>query len=489
MTITPAAGQVVVNSVDPALTLSTRSDAVHLDSDGLMRAYLVCTDDPDIEPHNSWTYSFRGDWSGSPTVTCPVPMVPVDPETGKMPPLNLSTAVSRASVSGVLITKGAKGDQGPGIASIDPDGTVHLDDGSTVTWDLPPAVADDAAVAELVATETATKTAVESRIREVGDGTYAALGDVGLDESALAESISNPETASNAAVLSVASSLVPGGLISAVDAMTNLAAPRPAGAGSVMWLVPAGTAEPVNFREGDFYARATSTVVEWNPSQLPNTVGWWDAQSITAADGAALSQWNDLSGNVRHAVQATSGAQPIYRASGINTHPAVQFDGVDDILAAAVTGTALSGAAWTVYAVGQDTRATSTSSKFLFDGYTNAPAGQRLALSRSSTNTFVMQRGTPMSPTSPPADALSHRFRCVFNGASSSITIGNGTPVTGTVGSTPTEYFTRLTLGGRGDLANFLQGFLGEIIIVQGTVSPADDAKMTTYLQGRWGVA
>jgi hypothetical protein len=190
VTITPAAGQVVVNSVDPALTLSTRSDAVHLDSDGLMRAFLVCTDDPDIEPHNSWTYSFRGDWAGSPTVTCPVPMVPVDPETGKMPPLNLSTAVSRASVSGVLITKGAPGDRGPGIASIDPDGTVHLDDGSTVTWDLPPAVADDAAVAELVASvsETAAavdarvssavvdkldEPAVDARVRAVGDGTYA----------------------------------------------------------------------------------------------------------------------------------------------------------------------------------------------------------------------------------------------------------------------------------------------------------------------------
>ncbi|QXW03991.1 BNR-4 repeat-containing protein [Rhodococcus globerulus] len=173
MTITPAAGQVVVNSVSPALTLSTRADAVNLDSTGMMRAYLVCTDDPDIEPHNSWTYQFRGDWAGAPTVTCPVPMVDVDPETGLMPPLNLSTVVSRASVSGVLITKGAPGAPGAGIAAIDPDGTVHLTDGSTVSWELPPAIADDAAVAELVVSETETAAAVTSRIREVGDGTYA----------------------------------------------------------------------------------------------------------------------------------------------------------------------------------------------------------------------------------------------------------------------------------------------------------------------------
>ncbi|MDV6267091.1 GDSL-type esterase/lipase family protein [Rhodococcus globerulus] len=162
-----------MNSVDPALTLSTRADAVNLDSTGMMRAFLVCTDDPDIEPHNSWTYQFKGDWAGSPIVTCPVPMVDIDPETGKMPPLNLSTAVSRASVSGVLITKGKPGDPGPGIASIDTDGTVHLTDGSTVSWELPPAVADDAAVAELVASVSETAAAVASRIREVGDGTYA----------------------------------------------------------------------------------------------------------------------------------------------------------------------------------------------------------------------------------------------------------------------------------------------------------------------------
>ncbi|ROZ49401.1 hypothetical protein EEB13_05625 [Rhodococcus sp. WS3] len=185
VTITPAATQVVVNSVDPALTLSTKTDTVTLDSTGMMRAFLVCTDDPDIEPHNSWTYQFRGDWPGSPTVTCPVPMVPVDPESGKMPPLNLSTAVSRASVSGVLITKGAPGDPGPGIEAIDPDGTVHLTDGSTVTWELPPALADDAAVAELVVSETETAAAVTSRIREVGDGTYAPGSGAGSPAAAL----------------------------------------------------------------------------------------------------------------------------------------------------------------------------------------------------------------------------------------------------------------------------------------------------------------
>ena len=185
MTITTGVPQVVVHSVDPELTLSFSAAEVHLDASGMMRAFLVCTDDEDIEPHNSWTYTFRGNWAGSPTVTCPVPMVPVDPETGKMPPLNLSTVVSRASVSGVIISKGLRGDPGPGIDKIDADGTVHLTDGSTVVWDLPPAVVDDALVAELVASETETKTAIDERVRAVGDGTYAPGSGAGSPAAAL----------------------------------------------------------------------------------------------------------------------------------------------------------------------------------------------------------------------------------------------------------------------------------------------------------------
>lgn len=327
---------------------------------------------------------------------------------------------------------------------------------------------------------------IDERVRAVGDGTYAPVGAVGLDEAALAESISNPETASNSAVLGVVSSAFPAELINGIDFSGNVAAPRPAWPGSLTWKTTDPTAKPVFIADGDMIRRLTATVIAWTPAQIPNVVGWWDAQTISAADGSAVSSWNDLSGHGRHMVQATSGAQPVYRSAGINGHPAVQFDGTDDILAAAISGTSLVGSAWTVYLVGHDTRATATASKFFIDGFTTASL--RLALSRSSTNTFVMQRGTAMA-SPPAADANPHRFKAVYNVASSSLTIDNGAPTNGTVGATSTEPFTRFTLGGRGDLANFLQGFIGSACIVQGTVSPADDAAMTTYLQGRWGVA
>jgi hypothetical protein len=49
-------------------------------------------------------------------------------------------------------------------------------------------------------------------------------------------------------------------------------------------------------------------------------------------NGSKVVQWFDLAGT-KHAVQATVARQPTYNGSAINGKPAVQFDGVDDVLA------------------------------------------------------------------------------------------------------------------------------------------------------------
>jgi hypothetical protein len=48
------------------------------------------------------------------------------------------------------------------------------------------------------------------------------------------------------------------------------------------------------------------------PSDISNLYGWWDASvgPFTYATAPKISQWNDRSGNNRHASQATASAQP-----------------------------------------------------------------------------------------------------------------------------------------------------------------------------------
>ena len=71
----------------------------------------------------------------------------------------------------------------------------------------------------------------------------------------------------------------------------------------------------------------------WTPTQI--TTALWldaaDAATITSS-GGLVSQWNDKSGNARHATQSTSGARPIYGATQFNSLPGVTFDGTDDTM-------------------------------------------------------------------------------------------------------------------------------------------------------------
>jgi hypothetical protein len=78
----------------------------------------------------------------------------------------------------------------------------------------------------------------------------------------------------------------------------------------------------------------------WNPSMI-QTALWLDAadaSTVTTVSGA-VSQWNDKSGNSRHATQSTAGSRPAYSSTGFNSLPGVTFDGIDDQLAHGCTQT------------------------------------------------------------------------------------------------------------------------------------------------------
>jgi hypothetical protein len=71
----------------------------------------------------------------------------------------------------------------------------------------------------------------------------------------------------------------------------------------------------------------------WTPAQL-TTALWFDASdatTITTVSGA-VSQWNDKSGNGRHATQGTPSNRPAYVASSINGLNAIDFDGSSDFM-------------------------------------------------------------------------------------------------------------------------------------------------------------
>ena len=72
----------------------------------------------------------------------------------------------------------------------------------------------------------------------------------------------------------------------------------------------------------------------WTPRQLTSAV-WFDAADTTTItlNGSNVSQWNDKSGNNRHATQGTAANQPLFVTSvpGANGLPAIQTDGNDTL--------------------------------------------------------------------------------------------------------------------------------------------------------------
>lgn len=87
-------------------------------------------------------------------------------------------------------------------------------------------------------------------------------------------------------------------------------------------------------KRGKRPAPVSAGFTPWAPDFLGVALaGWWDAERMAANDVSAGSVvgWTDRVGAYRP-VQATSGSQPVYNATGLNGRPCVTFDGTDDNL-------------------------------------------------------------------------------------------------------------------------------------------------------------
>lgn len=83
----------------------------------------------------------------------------------------------------------------------------------------------------------------------------------------------------------------------------------------------------------------------YSPELVPNLHSWYDASNAAsiASSGGAVSQWNDLSGNNRHASQATSAYRPTTGTTTQNGRNVIVFNGTTQFLLAdaSITSNAL----------------------------------------------------------------------------------------------------------------------------------------------------
>lgn len=247
--------------------------------------------------------------------------------------------------------------------------------------------------------------------------------------------------------------------------------------------------------------RRRATVPVFSPSDIAGMQWWLDAQTLSTlaqdaagttpitTGGQTVGYWGDRSGNARHATQATSGKRPAYVTSGIAGHPAVQTDGVDDVLTAA--GITVSGAQ-TVVCVYQQTTALGSGSLCTILAVGNGTVRDELLLLQSvsgyqPTSWLLTATGTTAGLGLADAlDLLPHRL--VISRDASTGTAANRDATTKSVVTSGalTTAASGLSIGARPD--GSLPGALlvGEVIVYDSQVTGTPLANLISYLTGRW---
>lgn len=234
------------------------------------------------------------------------------------------------------------------------------------------------------------------------------------------------------------------------------------------------------------------TPVPLQLSALNTLNAWYDAsvpESIVSSSGV-VSQWNDLSGNGRHATQTTSARRPTTGSSTINGLNVITFNAAStqfiNLPASGVINDLTSGSI-TMFLVGL--RTTAAMQQFIF----GTSGNQRFSLASLAATNFAggfygpgtsFPLSSSVSTSAAPFIALSS-----VDGATDTVTltVNNGTPATGTKAFTGTP--DSLNFGSfSAGVNNFFTGNIGEVLFFDSILSASSTLAVFQYLGTKWGV-
>lgn len=233
------------------------------------------------------------------------------------------------------------------------------------------------------------------------------------------------------------------------------------------------------FQEGMYFldfGAGFSTGVDFIPSDLPNLLSWFRADDLTTS-GSSVTQWNDKGSSAYH---LTPGTAPTLLSSvaAINNQPAIRFNGTNQYL----FNSSLSQAAGYHVFVVVAGQTGGSSVNVICDA--NSTEADALSWIGGSV-TFRMFSGANVNCADAVADATWFVGDWWWQGASSAITVNNGTPTTGDPGTISSSGFR---VGRRGSASVFYGQFdIAEIIVSTARIIGDDLTNLHGYLNARYG--
>ena len=223
----------------------------------------------------------------------------------------------------------------------------------------------------------------------------------------------------------------------------------------------------------------------WRPSNLGSALALWldaeDAASITL-NGSTVSQWNDKSGNARHAAQGAAANQPTYTASGLNGKPVLTFDGGDWFNPVTVSLPEFS--AMMVLTPTQNTNIIYYPIGF------NIDSGD-LGTGLSSGGTFFTQRALIWDGSTGVQTAQAivlNSPMILFGGSNSSgrqISVNGNAPSSDAVA----QSISAITIGKRSDSGQYpFVGPIGEVVVTSNLLSTANRQRLEGYYAWKWAL-
>lgn len=243
------------------------------------------------------------------------------------------------------------------------------------------------------------------------------------------------------------------------------------------------------------YSHATlpvSGAALWLDASQQSTLFTDAGTTPVTTSGQSIYQWNDLSGNNRHAVQATSGNRPTWvpPASGQNGLGAVGFNGATTFLSIADTaGLQFGTGDFTLFFAGVNSnvsRGSAYANTFISKGYTNIEFYQYQGLIQGYIG------GTSNSPTTGSgtvSNNSSYVAHMIRSSGSTYVAANNvsGTPVTNTANANGSG--TNINIGSRSPFNTTLTylGSMYEILAFNRALSPTEITSVQSYLKTKWG--
>lgn len=217
--------------------------------------------------------------------------------------------------------------------------------------------------------------------------------------------------------------------------------------------------------------------VPWTPLNISSAtlVAWFDASDGSLSAGS-VGSWASRIGSIT-ATQLTSANQPVYSATGLNSQPAVTFDGTDRLVLSDKSGLPLGATPGCMFIVGHATG----SEKTVMGQITGVSAGQRAIGRDSSNRIFYGIQGERETST---ATWTSSRIVMVLQRTANTMDFS----VDGTIESATHTLTVNTISAAVAQLGQDCAGSFHEMGFINGDLSTDERQRLEGYWAHKWGL-